>query len=437
MDPKDTSQQKNSTPSNLPVFGDKKVEIHTMQSDLNKSQSEIKEKNNSSANDRVKKDASNIDASKREIPVPPKPPGFDPKSLKSEIKKPSPFDKFRKPKDLKSEPISEKIDTVSKFKESLPKKTETVDPSSSNTGINVSSSANEQKNDVLKKAETKSPDLDIKIPTNENKSKIIIVFSSILVVVFGLLGFGYYFVFIKKPNTINTVNNPDTSAQPESEIVRVPDPETTPPVVEEFPVPEDIPAVVEIPEPEEPSSVLNTDRTITTIINTKDTQEALKSLRADSRSIVGDGVLTRHLFKLVNDTENRYITGKEMFDLLGLFVPGVLWGEIGDVDFVSYKINGVLRYGFIAKISGKESIINLVDQWGVQSIDDLRQIYMGEAVVLPEDPKFLINEYLGFDKRYINLPTPETSLDYAVSEEYLIVATSKDMVFAMILKTKE
>ncbi len=436
MDPKNTSQQKSSTPSDLPVFDDKKVEIHTMQSDLNKSQSEVKEKSSLSANEQVKKDTSNTSAPKKEIPVPPKPPGFDPKSLKSEIKKPSPFDKFRKPKDLKPEPIPEKIDTVSKFKESLPKKTETVDSSPSGASVNSPSSVDEQKNDILKKTETKSPDLDIKIPTNENKSKVVIIFSSILVVVFGLLGFGYYFVFIKKPD-VEMADNPSTSTQPESEIVRVPDPEPTPPVVDEFPVPEDIPAVVEVPEPEEPSSVLNTDRTITTVINIKDTQEALKSLRADSRSIVGDGILTRHLFKLVNDTENRYITGKEMFDLLGLFVPGVLWGEIGDVDFVSYKINGVLRYGFVAKISGKENIINLIDQWGVQSIDDLKQIYMGEAVVLPEDPKFSMNEYLGFDKRYINLTTPETSLDYAVSEEYLIVATSKDMVFAMILKTKE
>ena len=49
---------------------------------------------------------------------------------------------------------------------------------------------------------------------------------------------------------------------------------------------------------------------------------------------------------------------------------------------------------------------------------------------------FSSNTYLDFTKRYINLPAPDVSLDWAVSANYFVVATSKDMIFAALDKAQ-
>ena len=69
-------------------------------------------------------------------------------------------------------------------------------------------------------------------------------------------------------------------------------------------------------------------------------------------------------------------------------------------------------------------------------LDDLNSLYIDKAYVKPAVITFSENSYLDFYKRYINMPMPDVSLDYAISDKYFVVATSKEMIYAALDKTQ-
>ena len=468
MDPQNNSSQDDVTPNDLPVLNDKDVEVHTMKNDLKKSEKFVKkdvvdQSSDFSIMDSPEKKEEAVfpkttqtqeTKPKEEIPRPPFPPQGESeknKMVESEIKKPSPFDKFKRPKDIAPIPSPKTDSSMESFKSALPKKSNNLEEiiSEKNEKIDIPKNSDIKSENIIPKPELESsvaslgklepkespvaPHMDIKIPNKKGGTMKVVVFAFSSLVLVALLSFGGYYFFFKKE--VGSVSPSDSAEIQEPEIVKIEEPVVEPPLPEPEPVV--VPVVKEIQEPVVPFTLLSFDESVTTSTNVVDKTEFLKSLKADSRVIIGEGVLTRHLFKVSNRDEKRYVVNKELFDTLGIIIPEILWSEISDVEFVSYKIDGILRYGFIAKISNKARVLSIMNDWEVQSIIDLKQLYMGEPIVIPEDPRFSENTYLDFTKKYINLTSPEISLDYAVSNNYLIITTSKDMIFASILKTQK
>ena len=405
MDSKDDK----TTPKDLPVFGDKEVETHTMQQDLQKDSGDLKDGTGMLAPD-------DTQAPKSQIPTPPKPP-FSPQI--PPMKKSSMFDKFRKPKSAAPD-----ISNVETFKDMVPKATTDGDE----TKIDIPKPAPETKEETEWKPSVPQQKLDIKIPDQASKLPMIITFVIVVLVIASIAGFAYYWFFMKTPAPTTT---PEETTQPE--VVEIPEPVVEEPVVKE-PIVEE--PVVTIPEPEVPESTLNFTQTIITTSNQRSQTEFINNLRADSRSIVGDGTVTRHLLKVSNEQEKTFLLNRELLNTLNLSVPSNVLANITSLELISYKIDNSVRYGLIANINNKEAVLANTKAWGLQSLQDLKQLFMGEPITIPENPTFAENTYLEFDKRYINLLTPEISLDFAVSDDYLIVATSKDMVMAAILQTQ-
>jgi len=444
MESQNKNAKKPPAPHTLPVFDDKKVEMHTMQQDMQKAHPEAI---TTMKNDQLKKDGlmtpstpepTTPETPKPEIPKPPMPPMPKMPEIESPMnpvkpleKKPSPFDRFRKPKELKESAPG----GMSKFKKMLPKTTqnEAEEPEVNQKDIPKGPGMPSMN---IPKEEAPTPpqnDLEIKIPKESNKMPFLIAIVATLVVLVSGAGFGYYWFFVKEgaPTEIPQ----DTTTEQGSNVIQIP--ETQPaPITTPEPTPE-APKVVEIPEPQTPSSSIYFDQTAITTVSAENGTELVQALEMDAASIAGGGSVTRHLFKISNSQEKIFIPSTEFLKTIGVFIPADILSELSEVEFVSYKLDSKVRYGFIARISNKERVLSKMQSWETKMIQDMKQMFMGEPIIIPEDPQFAENTYLDFTKRYINLTDTELSLDYAVSDKYLIVATSKDMMFAAILQTQK
>jgi len=426
MTPQNNNSKKPAAPHTLPTFDDANIEMHTMQQDIQKM---------SPKSEQLEPAQQKPELPKIEIPEPPKAPNQElsevekPRLMETPEKKPSPFDRFRKPREDK-----ESSSNISKFKEMLPKTTmdqaKTTEPK-----INQ---------DIPTEPKMPSPeipsreippqvpqnDLEIKIPSEGNKLPLLIALSATLIVLVGGAGLWYYWFFVKDSTPIA---HEETTEQPT--IIEIPDKEpaemTTP---KPTPI---IPELVEIAEPQSPTSFIYFDQTAITTVSQENQNELIQNLKIDVSYLAGGGSITRHLFKVSNSQEKRFISSSELLKDLGIFIPSNILSELNDIEFISYKIDSKVNYGLIAKILNKESVLTKMEVWEAQSIQDIKQLYMGEPIIVPESPEFAENTYLDFTKRYINLTNTDLSLDYAVSDNYLIITTSKDMMFASILQTQK
>ena len=93
-----------------------------------------------------------------------------------------------------------------------------------------------------------------------------------------------------------------------------------------------------------------------------------------------------------------------------------------------------MRYGFASAISNKTTVKSAALAWEPAMLTDLTGLYIEKMYEKPADTSFSTNTYGSFYKRYVNMPSPDISLDWAVSNTHFIVATSKDMIFALLDK---
>src|SRR3989344_3256768 len=296
-----------------------------------------------------------------------------------------------------------------------------------------------------------------------------------LIVVLVLLlsggGLAYYWFFMKEaapapaqitppptPEPVPTqpVPEPEPAPEPQPETQPVPTPEpviiieppvaatSTEPIVEPAPAPvvEPTPAPVVAPpppvvaEPELPQPLIAVDRTVIISIATLADTDAYAKIALENAKIAEDKIVVRYAFKLSTDAEKRFLTQKESASLLKLTVPAGYWGQSVKMEIIGYKNLGSFRYGFVSSITNKTTMHSVAGAWEKTVVDDLKPLYVEKAYVKPSPMVFSSNTYLDFTKRFINMPAPDVSLDWAVSPAYFVIATSKDMIFAVLDKTK-
>lgn len=283
------------------------------------------------------------------------------------------------------------------------------------------------------------------------------ILSAILLLLIAGGGFGYWWFFMKVQEPQTVVQTPELPPEPEPQVIPVvePQPEPAPlppaepqPIVELPPLPTVPPAepapIVQltppepqpIPEPAAPQAVLALGRTITIEIAKADKTLLLEKLEAENAKITAKKTTIRYLVKLSSETEKRYLSLFEIGQLLGFVFPETIAQLFTQSDFIGYKNISAFRYGFAAAISQKESVKIDTLAWEYKALEDLKGLYIQKPYAEPANPVFSENTYLDFFKRYLNMPHPDVSLDFAVSEKYFISATSKEMIYAVLDATK-
>lgn len=312
----------------------------------------------------------------------------------------------------------------------------------------------------------------IYVPQKKHGGSVLtIILILILLMLLGGGGFAYYWFFMKKPVEIPqqvqtppitpepVVAQPDVPETPQipeqtttpteqpvviietgttSEPVIIVEPaSSTPPVVTQpVPVVETPVVVPVIQEPVATQPLINVDRTVTVIIASLEEKDIYAKIALENAKIAEDKLVIRYLFELSTQTEKRFLNQKETATLLSLTVPSSYWGQSTALEFIGYKNMGSFRYGFVSSVTNKASMQKIASSWEKTVVTDLHRLYIEKAPLLPSVIRFSSNTYLDFTKRYINLPAPDVSLDWAVSSKLFVIATSKDMIFATLDKTK-
>ena len=292
-------------------------------------------------------------------------------------------------------------------------------------------------------------------PPKRGFNAVTIILISVLVLLIAGGGFGYWWFFIKPagapaetiteptpppppvPESIPIIPTPPPQPEPEPEPEPIPPPVITPPMATSTP-PVIATSTPPIAEPTLPQAIINVDQTIVLELtsSTTTTADIAKQIKEKNAKITSYKAVIRYPIKLTLAKEKKYASAQETADLMGLKVPADFWKNINELELIGYKNGGIFRYGLATRTSNKEALKQVSEKWQTTMLDDLNSLYIDKAYVKPAVITFSENSYLDFYKRYINMPMPDVSLDYAISDKYFIVATSKEMIYAALDKTQ-
>lgn len=312
----------------------------------------------------------------------------------------------------------------------------------------------------------------IYVPQKKRGGSIMtLILIAVLVLLLGGGGFAYYWFFVKKAATTQAPT-PTPPVTPEPVVAEPVTPEPQP-APEQTPTPVEQPVVIieaatttapvvivepatttapivtpplpvveiplptpVVPEPAASAPLISVDRTVIVAVTTLNDADVYAKIALENAKITDDKLIIRYLFKLSTENEKRFLTQKETAALLSLTIPTAYWKQSTALEFIGYKNMGSFRYGFVSSIANKAAMQKVASAWEKTVIDNLKSLYVEKAPVKPAIVRFSSNTYLDFTKRYINLPAPDVSLDWAVSANYFVIATSKDMIFAALDKTQ-
>ncbi len=397
----------NGVPGELPVVGEKKFFTHTMQEDVARAK-------------------------------------MDPASFIKEIAAKKPFSEYIPPVSTPKEPTG--ADKFRESIESIPGRDQPISlPDENPLGQD-------------------DQPFQIRVPQKRSSaSATTLILATVLLVLVAGGGAAYWWFFMRTPVDQVVVKipeqkvipapqpapvipvQPEPEPEPEPEPQPEPEPEpiatTTAPVIPPAPVATTTAPVItppaQITESATPEAVITLDRLVTIELAKLDKALLLEKIKSENAKITEGKATIRYVIKLVTGTEKRFLTGDETAKLLGLSVPADLVKLMSTSELIGYKSGTSFRYGLAGAIQNKTSIQTAALAWEKTMLSDLAPLYIEKTYQTPDPIVFSENTYSDFFKRFINMPQPDVSLDWAASSRYFVVATSKEMIYAILDKARQ
>ena len=202
------------------------------------------------------------------------------------------------------------------------------------------------------------------------------------------------------------------------------------------PPPPPAPAPVPPPALEEP---LIPQATIPTSLDITLVGENINEIRSQLVSSLSDlsqpNTLSRILMKLETANEIRYLNFKETLSVLNLVLPTELKNsfDFSNTTLFTYGQAEGTRLGLAIRTSDKNSTIQSATAWEPDAYEDSRIMlsYSGIAQV-PEEMTFFDNVKGEITIRYLNLLSPNLTIDYAITDTLFIFTTSRESMFAAL-----
>ena len=146
------------------------------------------------------------------------------------------------------------------------------------------------------------------------------------------------------------------------------------------------------------------------------------------------------LTKLIKQTKKEYADFDSFLVISKINIPENIQSIIaddGDIDGNNYNLflynNGENnRTGLIISIDQNLNLVENFKAWEETMFNDIKSLIFEDEVLEPAIKEFQDNIYNEVVIRYINLPTSDLSIDYAIIEDKLIITTSKDSMYAII-----
>lgn len=90
------------------------------------------------------------------------------------------------------------------------------------------------------------------------------------------------------------------------------------------------------------------------------------------------------------------------------------------------------RTGIIIEINNPENLKTQMMNWEATMLDDFKNFYPAQLPGQSASKDFLNDNYKNIIIRYKNLPYPTLTLNYTILGNFLIIGTSKEMIYSMI-----
>ena len=243
--------------------------------------------------------------------------------------------------------------------------------------------------------------------------KIIWVTAIAIVIAASFLG-GYYFWINKKSPIPVAENNQEVTLKPEETKTE----ETEPKNIESIPKyssnkPELLPIDTENPSYENLRSVLT--QTASEIKDLKITEPVEFVVTGKDRSPISFS-----MFKVIGNINLSDNLMKNLGDNFSLFI---------------YHSGEKLRIGLSVDMTDQTKTLTLIKAEELKLVEELYPLFLEDVVIPKEKMVFKDNNYKGVDIRYFNLtPDQQTTIDYALTKNQLIIGMSKNTAWAVIDK---
>ncbi len=128
----------------------------------------------------------------------------------------------------------------------------------------------------------------------------------------------------------------------------------------------------------------------------------------------------------------------EAIDSWGLAMPDSVYRQLEDNYnlFFYGQPGGGNRVVLIFKVKNPDGLVSTMLNWEPTMLYDLKKIFLGQPHGAPMTNSFVDNIYKDVHIRYLNLPKPNLTIDYALVSQkgYLIITTSRESMWATIDK---
>lgn len=188
----------------------------------------------------------------------------------------------------------------------------------------------------------------------------------------------------------------------------------------------------EVGAPEPSTSLIQVNETKTISLSTETSLFNLLKQEAETNQTIGT---FKRIAILKNEQE--FLSLKELFQELEIPIPPYTLLELKqDYALVLYSQAEGRRLGLIAQVKNSGNLRTQLFAWEQTMVNDFTNFYPGQSPEEPTTQAFQDAIYESITVRYINLPNPNLALNYAIKNSFLIIGTSKDIMYGIINKIK-
>ncbi len=178
-----------------------------------------------------------------------------------------------------------------------------------------------------------------------------------------------------------------------------------------------------------PSPLVSVDSKETIELKTSEKNVLLKEIKWLAQE--EEGKVKQILIKITDEGKDEYLDLNGLVSALGLKLPAEILGSVKYTLFLSGQSEGN-RLGLIIALEQDLDISEILKNWETTMPDDLFSLLLTDDVPEPATEEFQSNTYQEVDIRYINLSTPDLTIDYAVIEHNLILTSSRESMYQII-----
>lgn len=186
-------------------------------------------------------------------------------------------------------------------------------------------------------------------------------------------------------------------------------------------------------EPDIPQSLIPTSGTELIVLEAGYKDAFIQELKLILAKEKEEGALDSILIKITSQTEIRYASLSDFISFLGINLPTEIIQS--NYTFFSYRQPEGARLGLVIQLKEGADLSETLNLWETNIQEDLKALFIGlneQDVLTAATEEFQDNTYNEIAIRYLNFPSSDLSIDYAVVDDKLIIATSKESMYAAI-----